>query len=50
MDLPDNLSEPISQMVMSEAVLDDELNAYSRLRLLASLWTARKLRQWSKEL
>ncbi|MFP3090112.1 MFS transporter [Treponema sp. TIM-1] len=50
MDLPDSLCDPISQLVLSEAVLDDELNAYGRLRLLASLWTARKLRQWSKEL
>ncbi|MDR2758511.1 MAG: MFS transporter [Spirochaetaceae bacterium] len=50
MDLPDSLCDPVSQTVMSEVVLDDELNAYGRLRLLASLWTARKLRQWSKEL
>jgi MFS family permease len=49
-ELPDRFCDPVAQMVMSEAVLDDELNAYGRLRLLASLWTARKLRQWSKEL
>jgi hypothetical protein len=49
MDIPDGLCESVSQLVMSEAVLDDELNTCGRLRLLASLWTAQKLRQWSKE-
>jgi hypothetical protein len=49
-ELPGGLTDPVSPLVLAEAVLDDELNAYSRLRLLASHWAAWKLRQWSKEL
>jgi hypothetical protein len=50
LELPGDLSHPVSQMVLAEAVLDDEINTYARLRLLVSHWTAWKLRQWSKEL
>jgi HEAT repeat protein len=49
-ELPGSLTDPVSQLVLAEVVLDDELNAYGRLRLLTSHWTAWKLRQWSKEL
>jgi HEAT repeat protein len=49
LELPDALSHPVSQAVLAEVVLDDEITVHARLRLLVSHWTAWKLRVWSKE-
>jgi MFS family permease len=40
----------IVQTVLSEAVLDDELSAHNRLRLLIIHWAAYQLRRWTKRL
>lgn len=47
MELPSDLCEPAVQLILSEAVLDDELYAYKRLRLLISHWAARQVRRWA---
>ncbi|GHT77403.1 MFS transporter [Spirochaetia bacterium] len=38
------------QMVLAEAVFDDELTAHNRLRLLVAHWAAHELRLWTKNL
>jgi MFS family permease len=50
LELPEDLCDPIVRVVLSEAVLDDELSGYGRLRLLISHWAARKLRDWANKL
>jgi hypothetical protein len=50
MELPDNLSHDVVQMVLSEAVLDDELSGHNRLRLLIVHWAAHELRLWTNKL
>jgi hypothetical protein len=50
LELPENLTEPIAQTVLSEAVLDDELMAFERLRLLIVQWASHKLRVWTNTL
>jgi MFS family permease len=47
MELPENLVDGIVQMVLAEAVLDDELLTYNRLRLLIVHWVAQQLRLWA---
>jgi MFS family permease len=47
MALPDDPENSLAQIIFSEAVLDDELAAYSRLRLLICHWASRKLRAWA---
>jgi hypothetical protein len=49
LELPGNLTDPISQVVLAEVVLDNEIRTYGRLQLLVSHWTAGNLRRWSKE-
>jgi HEAT repeat protein len=49
-ELPEGLCGPIVRVVLSEAVLDDELSTYGQLRLLISHWAARKLREWADQL
>jgi MFS family permease len=50
LELPDDPGHVIVQIVLSEAVLDDELSAHDRLRLLIVHWAAYELRQWTKKL
>ncbi|MDR1129133.1 MAG: MFS transporter [Treponema sp.] len=45
--LPDDPENNIIQIILSEAVLDDSLSAYNRLRLLVCHWASRKLRDWA---
>jgi hypothetical protein len=47
--LPDNSQAPetgIIQTILAEVVLDDELAAHNRLRLLICHWASRQLRVW----
>jgi len=50
LELPDELVHTIVQMVLSEAVLDDELINHRRLRLLITHWAAHELRLWTNKL
>ena len=50
LELPGDLTDPIAQIVLSEAVLDDELMAFERLRLLIVQWASHKLRVWANTL
>ncbi|MDR0721243.1 MAG: MFS transporter [Treponema sp.] len=50
LELPGNLINPIAQIVLSEAVLDDELMAFERLRLLIVQWASHTLRVWANTL
>jgi MFS family permease len=50
LELPEELTNPIVQVVLSEAVLDDELSTYDQLRLLISHWAARQMREWANRL
>ncbi|MDR0451407.1 MAG: MFS transporter [Treponema sp.] len=47
MALPDDLENNTIQIILSEAVLDDDLAAYNRLRLLICHWASWKLREWA---
>jgi MFS family permease len=47
-ELPEDLGGITAQVVLSEAVLDDELNSHNRLRLLVVTWTAHEFRLWVK--
>jgi HEAT repeat protein len=49
LELPDDLVHPISQSVLAEVVLDDELIGYDRLRLLIVRWAAQELRLWTNK-
>ncbi|MDR2632898.1 MAG: MFS transporter [Treponema sp.] len=49
-ELPEDLSEPISQAVLAEAVLCEELMAFERLRLLIVQWASQMLRVWTTKL
>jgi MFS family permease len=48
LELPDSIVEPITQMVLAETVLDNDLCNIVRLQLLISHWAASKLREWSE--
>jgi MFS family permease len=50
LEIPDGLAHNIVQTVLAEAVLDDELIAFNRLKLLIVHWTAHELRFWTKKL
>jgi len=50
MELPDDLVHGVIQMVLAEAVLDDELLVHNRLRLLVVQWLAHELRLWTNKL
>jgi MFS family permease len=50
LELPDELTNPIAQMVLAESTLDDELSTYDQLRLLISHWAARQMREWANRL
>jgi HEAT repeat protein len=46
-ELPDDPENNFVQVILSEAVLDDELAAHNRLRLLICHWASQKLRAWA---
>jgi hypothetical protein len=50
LEIPDELCQTILQVVLSEAVLDDELASYDHLRLLIVHWTAGELKLWTNKL
>ncbi|MDR3139018.1 MAG: MFS transporter [Treponema sp.] len=50
LELPDEFCQTILQVVLSEAVLDDELVSYDRLRLLIVHWAAQELKTWAQKL
>jgi MFS family permease len=50
LELPDGICNRIDQTVLSEAILDDELAAHNRLRLLIVHWAAYQMRIWTKRL
>jgi hypothetical protein len=50
LELPDEIAGTLVKVILSEAVLDDELISYDRLRLLISHWAARELRVWTNRL
>jgi MFS family permease len=50
LELPDDQVHTVVQVVISEAVLDDELISYRRLRLLIAHWAAHQLWVWTNKL
>jgi HEAT repeat protein len=50
LELPGDMAHTIVQIVLAEAVLDDELCALDRLRLLIVHWAAHELRIWTKKM
>jgi hypothetical protein len=50
LEIPDDLVHTIVQVVLSEAVLDDELIGHRRLRLLIVHWVAHELRHWTNKI
>jgi MFS family permease len=50
LEIPCSLTHGIAQSVLAEAVLDDELIAFTRLKLLIIHWAAHELRLWTKKL
>ena len=49
LEIPEELIHTIVQVVLSEAVLDDELASHPRLRLLIVHWAAHELRLWTNK-
>jgi Na+/melibiose symporter-like transporter/HEAT repeat protein len=50
LELPDDQVHTVVQVVISEAVLDDELMSHRRLRLLIAHWAAHQLWIWTNKL
>ena len=50
LELPDELTHTVVRVVLSEAVLDNELSCHRRLRLLIVHWAAHELRLWANRL
>jgi MFS family permease len=50
LELPDDQVHTVVQVVISEAVLDDELISHRRLRLLIAHWAAHQLWVWTNRL
>jgi hypothetical protein len=50
MELPDEVVHAVVQMVLAEALLDDELISFPRLQLLIINWAAHELRLWTNKL
>jgi len=50
LELPEERVHTVSQIVLAEAVLDDELMIYQRLRLLITHWAAHEFRLWTNKL
>jgi uncharacterized glyoxalase superfamily protein PhnB len=49
-ELPDEIADMQVKIILSEAVLDDELVILRRLQLLIAHWSARELREWTRRL
>ncbi|WP_148257684.1 MFS transporter [Leadbettera azotonutricia] len=49
LEIPDELIHTVVQVVLSEAVLDDELVGHRRLRLLLAHWASHELRMWTNK-
>ncbi|MDL2229318.1 MFS transporter [Treponema sp. OttesenSCG-928-L16] len=49
LELPSDTAHTVVQLVLSEAVLDDELTSHGRFRLLVSKWAAHQLRFWCRK-
>jgi hypothetical protein len=47
LELPDSAADTMTKVILSESVVDGELSAYSRLRLLVVHWAALELKQWA---
>jgi hypothetical protein len=50
LELPDEITGTLVKVILSEAVLDDELISHDRLRLLIAHFAARELRVWTNRL
>ncbi|MDR2363550.1 MAG: MFS transporter [Spirochaetaceae bacterium] len=50
LELPGNMAHAVVQVVLSEALLDDEFCTFDRLRLLIVHWAAHELRVWTKKM
>jgi MFS family permease len=50
LEIPDGLAHDIVQIVLAEAILDDELITFIRLKLLIVHWAAHELRLWVKKM
>jgi HEAT repeat protein len=50
LEIPDELTHTVVQVVLSEAVLDNDLIGHRRLRLLIVHWAAHELRIWTNKL
>jgi len=50
LELPDEIAGTLVKVILSEAVLDDELISHDRLRLLIAHFAARGLRVWTNRL
>ena len=48
MELPVDITHTVAQVVLSEALLDDDLASHRRLKLLVVQWAAHELRLWTK--
>jgi MFS family permease len=50
LEIPGGITHEVVRIVLSEAVLDDELIAITRLKLLIVHWAAHELRIWTKKM
>jgi MFS family permease len=50
LELPDDLADTMTKIILSESVIDSELSAYPRLRLLVVHWATQTLKQWARTL
>lgn len=48
-DMPGDICQDSVRQTLTDAVLDEELAAHERLRLLIVHWAAQKLRDWTKK-
>jgi HEAT repeat protein len=48
--LPEEIADMFVNIILSEAVLDDELVSFRRLQLLITHWSAQQLRIWTRRL
>jgi hypothetical protein len=49
LELPEEYTHTVAQVILSEAVLDNELIGHRRLRLLIVHWASHELRLWSNK-
>jgi MFS family permease len=48
--LPEEIADMFVKVILSEAVLDDELVSFHRLQLLTTHWSAQQLRIWTRQM